>query len=121
MSEAAVLDPVVIKSLRSLTPPGEPDVLGEVLRMFLTEVPPRIEKLRNALTAGHIEEVHRAAHSLKGSAGNIGAQAMFAVCKALDDKGRTGDLSGADALVDALRVEFGKVEAEIHRLIGSSG
>ena len=121
MSDAAVLDPAVIDSLRKLTPPGEPDVLSEVLRMFLQEGPPRMERLRNALAAGHIQEVHRAAHSLKGSAGNIGAQAMFAVCKALDDLGRTGDLAGAAALVEALETEFGKVETAIHRLIGSSG
>lgn len=116
MSDAPVLDPAVIQNLRQLTVPGEPDVLNEVFKMFLQEAPPRIERLRNAWATGNIEEVYRTAHSLKGSAGNIGARAMFAVCKDLDEIGRSGNLAPAGPLVDALGVEFARVEAEIHRL-----
>lgn len=121
MDEVRVLDPSVLDGLRKLTTPGEPDVLEDVLRMFLQEVPQRMDKLRIALAAGNIEEVHRAAHSLKGSAGNIGAQSLFAVCKTLDDVSKAGDLVAAADLVDAVGVEFGKVEAEIHRLMKTSG
>ena len=113
MTTAPVLDPAVIDGLRQLNIPGEPDVLTEVMKMFLQEVPPRIERLRNAFAAGDIQEVHRIAHSLKGSAGNIGARAMFDVCKQLDE---SVDLESARALVDALGVEFDRVEAEIRRL-----
>ena len=119
MGGADVLDPVVIASLRQLTPPGEPDVLSEVLRLFLDEVPRRIDRLRGAWTAGNLIEVHRAAHSLKGSAGNIGAHAMYEVCKQLDERGKAGDLEGTGHLVAALAVEFGKVEGEIRRLLNA--
>jgi HPt (histidine-containing phosphotransfer) domain-containing protein len=116
MSTAPVLDPTVLDALRQLNMPGEPDVLAEVLKMFVQEVPPRIERLRNAFAAGDIQAVHRHAHSLKGSAGNIGARAMFAVCKQLDE---SGDLASAAPLVDGLLAEFGKVETEIRRLMAS--
>ena len=117
MAEPAVLDQSVIASLRQLTPPGEADVLAEVLQMFLREVPPRIEFLRNAWTAGDIEEVHRMAHSLKGSAGNIGALRLFAVCRQLDDREHPADPAVMAALVRGLDVEFDKVKEEIHRLL----
>ena len=117
MGTVPVLDPAVINTLRQLTAPGEPDVLTEVLKLFLDDVPSRIQRLRNAYAAGNIEEVHRAAHSLKGSAGNIGAQALFEVCKQLDGIGKSGSLQAAAPLVDALGVEFDKVEAEIRRLM----
>ncbi len=119
MSMSDVLDQTVIESLRELTPPGEPDVLAEVLTIFLQEVPPRIERVRASLAAGNIVEVQRAAHSLKGSAGNIGARALYDICRQVDDKGRSGDLSGLTTLVDALTSEFDKVEVEIHRLMNS--
>lgn len=119
MGTRPVLDPDVITTLRQLTAPGEPDVLGEVLKLFLEEVPPRIARLRNAWAANNIEDMHRAAHSLKGSAGNIGAHAMFDVCKQLDGISKSGDLTAAGPLVDALGVEFGKVEEEIRRLMAS--
>jgi HPt (histidine-containing phosphotransfer) domain-containing protein len=113
MTTAPVLDPAVIEGLRQLNMPGEPDVLAEVLKMFLQEVPPRIDRLRNAYAAADIQEVRRIAHSLKGSAGNIGARPMFGVCKQLDE---SADLESARPLIDALGTEFGRVQAEIRRL-----
>jgi HPt (histidine-containing phosphotransfer) domain-containing protein len=120
MEQGPVLDPAVLNTLRKLTSPGEPDVLKEVLRLFLDEVPPRIVRLRNAWAAGNIEEVHRAAHSLKGSAGNIGARRLHAVCGQLDDKARSRDLAALAPLVDALGAEFDKVEAEIRRVMSAA-
>lgn len=119
MSADPPLDPEVIEKLRQLTPPDEPDVLQQVLQLFLSEVPRRIERLRNALAAGDIEELGRSAHSLKGSAGNIGARALHEVCSRLDAQARANDLTGARPLVDEVSVEFDKVESEIHRLIGA--
>ena len=98
--------------------PGEPDVLTAVLKLFLAEAPSRIDKLRNAWAARNIQEVQRMAHSLKGSAGNIGANALFDVCKQLDQVGRSGGVVDASRLIAALDDEFGKVEAEIHRITG---
>lgn len=114
-----VLDPAVIASLRQLTPPGEPDVLNEVLQLFLEDVPVRIARLRAAWQAGNPVEVQRAAHSLKGSAGNIGATDLLAVCRQLDDHSKSGDLSSLAALVASLDAEYARVEAEIRRLMAS--
>jgi HPt (histidine-containing phosphotransfer) domain-containing protein len=119
MMEAPVLDPAVIASLRDLTPPGEPDVLKELFELFLEDVPARIEKLRAAWQAGDAVGVQRAAHSLKGSAGNIGATQLHAVCTQLDAQGRSGDLSPLPPLVTSLDDEFAKVAAEIRRMIAS--
>jgi HPt (histidine-containing phosphotransfer) domain-containing protein len=121
MADTPVLDRQVIETLRQLTPPGEPDVLTEVLQMFLSEVPPRLERLRNAWAAGDIQGVYRAAHSLKGSAGNIGAQRLYDVAAQLDELGRAGDAAGIAPLMDALRTEFDKVEDEIRRLLAAGG
>ena len=118
MAEPAVLDRAVMATLRQLTTPGEPDVLTEVLQLFLQEVPPRIDRLRIAYAAGNIEEVYRAAHSLKGSAGNIGAERLMGVCRKLDEMGRAGDLTDAAPLVAALGLEYETVAAEIGLLIG---
>ena len=115
--EAPALDPVVLESLRQLTPPGEPDVLAEVLQLFKADVPTRIERLRAAWQAGDAVTVQRAAHSLKGSAGNIGANQLLAVCARLDELGRAGDLSALAPLVASLDAEYGRVESEIQRLI----
>jgi HPt (histidine-containing phosphotransfer) domain-containing protein len=116
MSEV-VLDPVVVETLRQLTTPGEPDVLAQVLDLFLQETPKRIERVQSAWRSGNTDEVHRTAHSLKGSTGNIGARAMFAVCRDLDERVRAGELSSVPALIESLVAEYQRVEAEINRLL----
>lgn len=114
---APALDPVVIATLRELTPPGEPDVLKEVLQLFVADVPGRMGRLRQAWHAGHAADVQRAAHSLKGSAGNIGAGDLLAVCRLIDERAKAGDLTQMAELVARLDAEYGRVEAEIAELI----
>ena len=116
MGTRGVLDPAVVDSLRKLTPPGEPDVLAEILTVFLEEVPRRIERLKAAWWDGNAAEVQRAAHSLKGSSGNIGADQLFEVCKQIDQRAKAGDLR-IDQLVAALDRAYLDVEAEIKRLL----
>jgi HPt (histidine-containing phosphotransfer) domain-containing protein len=116
MTTRGVLDPAVVDTLRQLTPPGEPDVLAEILTVFLTEVPRRIDRLTTAWRAGDAAEVQRAAHSLKGSSGNIGADALFEVCKQIDERAKAGELR-IEPLIDALGREYASVEAEIRRLL----
>jgi HPt (histidine-containing phosphotransfer) domain-containing protein len=120
MSAPGVLDPDVVERLRQLTPPGEPDVLREILNLFLDEVPKKIDSLRLALTSGDAATLQRAAHSLKGSSGNIGARAMYEVCRQLDDRAKSEELARLQPLVEALQAEYGKVESEIRRLLGDA-
>lgn len=112
-----VLDPAVLDTLRQLTAPGEPDVLTEVLTLFLGDFSLRLEALRNAHAVGNIQQVQRAAHSMKGSAGNIGARALADLCRQVEEASKAGDAPEVGRRVDVLAVEFGKVTTEIHRLI----
>ena len=116
MTTRGVLDPAVVERLQQLTPPGEPDVLTEIFTVFLAEVPRRIDRLKAAWRAGDAAEVQRAAHSLNGSSGNIGADALFEVTRHIDERARAGEL-GLDELIAALDREYAAVEAEIHRLL----
>ena len=116
MSGGEALDPAVVERLRQLTTAGEPDVLAEILTVFLKEVPRRIDRLKAAWRDGHAAEVQRAAHSLKGSAGNIGADAMFVVCREIDDRARTGDLNLA-RLIELLDGEYARVDTAIRGLL----
>lgn len=121
MGDDDVLDAAALDALRQLTTPGEPDVLAEVLALFRDEVPRRIERLQAALDAGSASDLHRASHSLKGSAGNIGARALEAACRRLDDRARAGDMADAPGLVADVLRELDRVVAEIARLLPPSG
>ena len=54
--------------------------------------------------------IEREAHSMKGAAGNLGAEAIADVSLKLELLGRGTDLSGAGEVVARLRTEFERLE-----------
>ncbi len=60
--------------------------------------------------------VERAAHTLKGSALNMGAVRMSEICAELEEVGRSGDLVRALQLLDQLDAEFSRVSRELSKV-----
>ncbi|WP_374267191.1 PAS domain S-box protein [Zoogloea sp.] len=82
-----------------------------ILRIFVEAHADVVEHLQAALAAGQLAEVERLAHSLKGSAGNVGALRVFdqaaAICNAIRD--------GQDA--DALARPFASLVRALQPLL----
>jgi HPt (histidine-containing phosphotransfer) domain-containing protein len=91
-SEEDLLDRSVLAGLRELQEEGEPDILEEIVELFLTDVPPQLVALREAVEASDAHSVERIAHTLKGSCGNLGAVRMAAICSELQDVSASRDL-----------------------------
>lgn len=75
---------------------GDVDLLREVVELFLGDYPQSLEKIRAAVNAHDPSGVEHHAHSLKGSVSTFGAKYAFDAALALEKKGRSGDLTGAD-------------------------
>jgi HPt (histidine-containing phosphotransfer) domain-containing protein len=103
---APALDPAVLASLRAL---GGEGFLDEILTHFLQDIPPGLTALQQAATAGDALALMKAAHSLKSSAGNVGARRMAELCETLETQGRAGSVQGADSLIMQLAAEFERV------------
>jgi HPt (histidine-containing phosphotransfer) domain-containing protein len=105
----------VIDSLRELGA-DDPTFFASLLNLFLQSVPNRIHELRQAIDLGQPLKVKAEAHTLKSSAGNIGAMRMSALCRDLEMLAFTGSLTGAAQLQAELEAEFNRVRAEIQAL-----
>jgi signal transduction histidine kinase/DNA-binding response OmpR family regulator/HPt (histidine-containing phosphotransfer) domain-containing protein len=117
-SNIKVLDRSVLSGLRELQEEDEGDILGELVGLFLADVPPRLVGLREAAEVGDARSVEGIAHSLKGSCGNMGAARLGAVCAELEELGRSGDLSEAPARISELEEEFGRVRVAFDEELG---
>ncbi|HEX2741931.1 MAG TPA: response regulator [Rubrobacter sp.] len=107
--EQAPLDESVLEGLRELQAEGEPDILEELIEMFLEEVPPQLVAMREAIEDRDASTVEHLAHMLKGSSGNMGALRMAPICGELEEVGAAEDLVRAQRLLEQLEVEFGRV------------
>ena len=96
------IDPRVLDDLRALQTPGTPSVLGEMIDLFLQETDATVEKLRRSLADRDLKACDRTALSLKGNAGNLGAQALARVCVDLQNLVRASDWTRAAGLLPTL-------------------
>lgn len=71
---------------------GDEELLREVARLFLEEYPGLLLEIREAVAARDADALQRAAHSLKGSVSNFGADAAYNAAFVLEMMGRTRDL-----------------------------
>ncbi|MBI5773106.1 MAG: PAS domain S-box protein [Verrucomicrobia bacterium] len=100
------IDPAVVAGLRELREEGQPDPVAELVDLFLEDAPERLEQLESALAARSAPNLAAAAHTLKGSANNLGLRKLAVLCGKLEAQSKAGSLAGAEALVEQARAEF---------------
>ncbi len=77
----------------------KPGVLEELVDNFLSSAAERITGIRKAVENADGPALQRAAHSLKGSSGTLGAMKMAEICSRLEVRGRDGiGIAEADTL-----------------------
>ena len=93
----------------------EDDVAGiaELLEMALATGKKHRDALEQGLADGDAAVVARAAHGIKGSAGNIGANVVYGLATELDARARTGNLEGVRERVDAIETAYARVAEEV--------
>ncbi len=97
----------------------DPEFIRELMDLYLEDAAERLEELRAALGAGAAEELARCAHKLKGSSANVGATGVSQCAKTLEEKGKAGELGGAQGLIDQADAELRMIATEVKELLDS--
>jgi HPt (histidine-containing phosphotransfer) domain-containing protein len=108
----SVIDRELLANLIDLME-GDRELVIEVMDLFLEDAPQRIEAIVTAVDDGDPGELMRAAHSLKGSAANLGARGLSGLCANLEHRGRKGSVAGTQMICTALHREFDAVRAAL--------
>jgi PAS domain S-box-containing protein len=74
-------------------------IVIEVIEMFLADAPQQLDRMRQALAAAAAHDLHHAAHTLKSTSASVGALALAACCRELEELARDGALGQAAPLV----------------------
>lgn len=113
------VDPDVLQMLADLQEPGEPDLLRELVTLFLRDTPERLAALEDALAVDDLPTAARAAHSLKGSAANLGAADLQALASTAETHARAGDRQATEADLVQLGAEFGRVRVQLEDVLST--
>lgn len=93
----------------------EPDEYLELLELYLEVTPSELNKARQALSCADAEELARAAHSVKGSSGNLRLMALRDRAQELEEASRARDLARAKDSLELLHQGFEEIRAEASR------
>ena len=105
-----VLDHAVLDELLSFADDGDPELLVDLIQMFLEDGPSKVEAVSQGLATGDFDMAERAAHSLKGSSGNLGARIVQEICEQLQVSTRAHELETSRKLAPVLETNYAAAE-----------
>lgn len=88
---------------------GDENSVRELFDEFFSELDPRLNALRTGLAEGRADLVDTAAHAIKGSSANLGAEGVRQCARTLEELARASKLQEIEPLL-------GRLETELERL-----
>lgn len=114
-NQPQVLDAAVLRELEK----NIGSAVNQMLNYTLEDLPRYLHTLEESVASGEVKIWTDTAHTIKGSAINVGAHTLFNLCDRLEDKGRVDDSEAIDDLLDDIRVETGRVcQALMNECVG---
>ncbi len=106
-----------LENIRALSATHGDALLERVLHAYLDDTPKHLHTLSLAIGAGNICQMRKAAHSLKSSSANVGADALAQRCKELEQLGRNDTTAGAAVLLADMERSFQAVRQALGAIL----
>ena len=103
-----------------VTAGDDEDVARELIGIFLEEYEQMLEIIACAVRDGRAEDLHRAAHKLKGSLSSLGAGTTLDLVVTIETMAINDDLSQAETAFEALKSAMDRLVIELRNVKGVS-
>ena len=111
-AEQSATDDTALDRLRRF---GGGKLLSEMIGLFVSTAPERIQAARSGVDTGNVAAAEMALHSLKSSSAQLGAMHMQRLSERGELLARSGTLDGVDRIVADLEEEFARVQTWLER------
>ncbi|WP_281289623.1 sensor histidine kinase [Accumulibacter sp.] len=103
------INPRALDSIRQLPGANGALLVNKVIDAYLADAPARLARMHSATDADNADALRKAAHGMKSSSANDGAERLAALCKVLQMLGCSGTLEGARSLLQSADQELLRV------------
>lgn len=100
---------------------GDEGLLKELINLFHEQSSRLLSEMSRAIDGSQADQLQRAAHTLKGAAGNVGAMTLCEVALSLETMGANNDFETVKASFEKLTAEIKKFEQETAKYQEMSG
>ncbi len=111
-SEADFIDMRALERLRKI---GGEAFLSKIVTLFVSHAEPAIKEAAACLRVGDLDSVQRAAHSLKSSAGNLGAQQLQSLAGRIEQLAENQKAGEIQLLLADLEAAYLRAKARLAR------
>jgi histidine phosphotransfer protein HptB len=102
----------VLDEFRDLMGDEGRQMVAGLVALYLKDSPLLIEDMRQASGCGSLDDLRRAAHTLKGNSSQVGAVRLSSLCFDLEQAVKAGSLEQAGQMIEGIQAEFACVETE---------
>jgi len=106
MNDLPLVDPQQMERLQEW---GGPQLQRKMIDLFLTHARDRVEEIREGLANADARKAETGAHTLKSSAGNVGASRVQEMAQEAEALAEAGKLEELEAVLPALEEAFDAV------------
>ena len=111
------IDMNALQRLKAIQSPRQPDLLQQLLKMFAGGSEQVIQQMRDAINKQSRNDLRRAAHTLKSSSANLGAEAFAVKCRTIEYASSDGDWENLSELVESAAADVPNVVAAVDAAI----
>ncbi|HEU4845076.1 MAG TPA: response regulator [Burkholderiaceae bacterium] len=112
-----IINRQALENIRALSPANGNALLERVLQAYVKDTPTHLQTLRQAVAAADPTALRKAAHSLKSSSANVGADALAQLCKEMEQLGRNDSTEGAADMLAGMEREFQAVRQSLNTIL----
>jgi two-component system, sensor histidine kinase and response regulator len=116
-AEGPRVDRTIIQDLLDFDRENADSLFSKLVGLFEASAPQRIHEMRQALGKNDLQMLKREAHTLKSSAGNLGAFKVQMGSQELEDLASNEHVQGASHLIDALELQVNQAISELRQFI----
>jgi HPt (histidine-containing phosphotransfer) domain-containing protein len=96
---------------------GDAELIHQVAKATLGDMPERIKKFKTLVAVGNTQGAATEAHRIKGAAGNVGGMALHALASKLERAGKASDLNTLNQNIPELERRFTEFKLEIEKVL----
>ena len=115
-SPPTILDPVALIRLKATLGKRAATLLPTLIENFSKDAVRLQAEARQAFEAQQLEDLRRAAHTLKSLSKNFGATALAELCQTLETQAKDGVPENAENLLTQIAVEYENVRIALEKL-----
>jgi HPt (histidine-containing phosphotransfer) domain-containing protein len=104
-------DPLMeaLNSFESAQMEGEPDIIVELIDLYLEDAARRVSAMQEAATQADEKAIKWAAHALRGSSAHLGARRIATLCQEIEQHEPPSMFPDVETLLTLLVLEFERV------------